>query len=73
MRYAVLFAVAMLGACSEPKIDNAAMAEMYPRSFRAGDPAYSERDFEAGADFICDEIKAKYERDICSEPAINWR
>ena len=52
---------------------NDVMAEMYPQSFRRGHPPYLERDFEAGADFICAEIKAKHERDICSEPEINWR
>lgn len=54
-------------------INNEVMQGMYPRSFRPGSPAYLERDFEAGADMICDEIRAKYQRDICSEPEINWR
>jgi len=54
-------------------VDNGAMEAMYPETFRSGSPAYLERDFEAGADFICDEIKAKHKRDICSEPEINWR
>lgn len=54
-------------------IDNAAMKAMYPETFRPGAPAYLERDFEAGVDFICDEIKAKHHRDICSESEIDWR
>lgn len=54
-------------------INNEVMQGMYPHSFRPGSPAYLERDFEAGADLICDEIRAKYQRDICSEPEINWR
>lgn len=54
-------------------INNEAMGAMYPASYRAGYPPYLERDFEAGADFICDEIRSKYERDICSEDEINWR
>jgi len=54
-------------------ISNELMSELYPQSFRPGSPKYLERDFEAGADFICDEIKAKYQRDICSEEKINWR
>jgi hypothetical protein len=54
-------------------INNDAMTAMYPQSFRPGSPPYLERDFEAGADFICDEIKLKYDRDICSESKIGWR
>lgn len=54
-------------------INNEAMRAMYPASFRAGSPQYLERDFEAGAEFICDEIKVKYKRDICSEERMNWR
>lgn len=54
-------------------ISNELMSEMYPQSFRPGFPRYLERDFEAGADFICDDIRNKYQRDICSEPEINWR
>jgi hypothetical protein len=54
-------------------INNEVMSGMHPQSFRPGHPQYLERDFEAGADFICDEIKIKYKRDICSEPQINWR
>jgi hypothetical protein len=77
---------ALTTACSSSLIDEAKRAENdgwvisnelmsanYPQSFRAGSPKYLERDFEAGADFICDEIKIKYQRDICSEPKINWR
>src|SRR3546814_10112145 len=52
-------------------IDNQIMSEMYPQSFRPGTPQYIERDFEAGANFICDEIKAKQKRDICAESEIN--
>ena len=54
-------------------ISNEMMLGMYPQSFRPGEPQYLERDFEAGADFICDEIKLKLERDVCAEPQINWR
>lgn len=54
-------------------ISNEAMASMYPETFHPGSPAYLERDFEAGADFICAEIRAKHGRDLCSEPKINWR
>lgn len=54
-------------------ISNEIMAGMYPRTFRSGNPPYLERDFEAGADFICDQIRDKYDRDICSEPEVGWR
>lgn len=54
-------------------INNEMMAAMYPRTFRTGSPPYLERDFEAGADFICAEIRDKYDRDLCSEPEIGWR
>ena len=54
-------------------ISNEFMLAQYPESFRPGDPPYLERDFEAGADFICDEIALKYHRDMCSDPQINWR
>lgn len=54
-------------------VSNEAMRAMYPKSFRPGSPAYLERDFEAGADFICDEIRAQRGQDICSEPDIHWR
>jgi hypothetical protein len=54
-------------------IDNQIMSEMYPQSFRPGTPQFIERDFEAGANFICDEIEAKQKRDICAESDINWR
>lgn len=54
-------------------ISNELMSEQYPASFRPGKPPYLERDFEAGADFICDEIKLKKGRDLCAEPDINWR
>jgi len=46
---------------------------MYPNSFSPADPPDLERDFEAGADFICDEIKQKRGKDLCSEADINWR
>lgn len=54
-------------------INNEIMAQMYPRSFRPGSPPYLERDFEAGADFICDQIKIEYKDDICADSKINWR
>lgn len=54
-------------------INNETMTALYPSTFRTGHPPYLERDFEAGADFICDEIMNKHGRDICSEPEINWR
>lgn len=54
-------------------ISNEIMRQTYPETFRPGDPQYLERDFEAGADFICDEIERNYERDLCAEPEINWR
>lgn len=54
-------------------IDNDVMAAMFPQAFRRGDPAYLERDFEAGADFICAQIKTKHKRDLCSEPEIDWK
>lgn len=54
-------------------ISNELMADMYPNSFRSGSPPYLERDFEAGANFICDQIKIEYRRDICSEPKLHWR
>ena len=54
-------------------INNEAMQALYPQSFEPGSPQYLERDFEAGADFICSDIKAKYQRDICSEKQMNWR
>ena len=54
-------------------ISNEYMEVWYPQSFKPGFPQYIERDFEAGANFICDEIKIKYQRDICSEEQIRWR
>lgn len=54
-------------------INNEIMASTYPSTFRPGHPPYLERDFEAGADFICDEIKLKRGHDICSDADINWR
>lgn len=66
--------VLVLAGCSEQQfISNELMTSMYPASFRPGNPPYLERDFEAGANFICDEIKIKRGQDLCSEPDINWR
>src|SRR3546814_7034891 len=48
-------------------VNNEAMVAMYPRTFRPGSPAYLERDFEAGADFICDEINLNHRRAISPE------
>ena len=53
-------------------ISNEMMAQMYPRSFKNGNPQYLERDFEAGANFICDELKERHKRDVCAEE-LNWR
>lgn len=85
-RWLCVPALALTTACNSSLIDEAERAEsdgrvisnemmqqMYPESFVPGNPKYLERDFEAGADFICDEIKIKYQRDICSEPKVNWR
>ena len=79
-------ALASMAACDSPllreaknaesegrTISNEMMTQLYPKSFRPGEPPYLERDFEAGADFICDEIKLKLERDVCSESQIDWR
>lgn len=54
-------------------ISNDLMQALHPQTFLSGNPAYLERDFEAGADFICDEILLNYEHDLCAEKAINWR
>jgi len=54
-------------------IDNEMMGEAYPSSYVPGAPAYLERDFEAGANFICDEIMLKRGQDICAQSDINWR
>ena len=54
-------------------INNELMYEMYPKSFRKGNPQYLERDFEAGVNFMCDEFRVQYKRDICAEPEIHWR
>lgn len=54
-------------------ISNELMAEMYPEDFVYGQPEYLERDFEAGADFICDKLERKYERDVCADPDVQWR
>lgn len=79
-------ALVFISACDSPLIQEAQKAEdegrvisnelmfgMYPQTFRPAQPQYLERDFEAGADFICDEVEAAYERDICAEPDIDWR
>lgn len=58
---------------SERVISNEMMAAMYPQAFKPGSPQYLERDFEAGANFICDQIKLRQGRDICADPEINWR
>ena len=54
-------------------IDNELMYAMYPKSYRKGNPKYLERDFEAGVNFMCDEFRVQYKRDICAESAIKWR
>lgn len=54
-------------------INNQIMETFYPRSFRAGYPQYLERDFEAGAEFVCDEIQIKYQVDMCSKDGIGWK
>jgi hypothetical protein len=54
-------------------ISNDLMAQSYPNTFKSGSPSYLERDFEAGADLICDQILYEYKRDICSESKIHWR
>lgn len=58
---------------AERVISNEMMQATYPESFRPGSPLYLERDFEAGVDFICDEIKIKKKHDVCADPDINWR
>ncbi|MEQ8557283.1 MAG: hypothetical protein RIB03_03110 [Henriciella sp.] len=54
-------------------ISNDVMASWYPNSFRIGEPAYLERDFEAGADFICDKIKIEFDIDACADSRVNYR
>lgn len=54
-------------------ISNDIMSATYPETFKPGEPAYLERDFEAGADFICDEVERVEGRDICAESEIRWR
>ena len=54
-------------------VNNEIMHEMYPESYKSGEPQYLERDFEAGADFICDEIRFKYGEDLCSSEIMGWR
>lgn len=73
-RLGLLGVLFLTSGCDSPSvISNELMQEMYPDTFRSGDPPYLERDFEAGADFICDEVKNEIGRDLCSEPSINWR
>ncbi|MEZ5759893.1 MAG: hypothetical protein R3D87_02000 [Paracoccaceae bacterium] len=54
-------------------INNQMMRSIYPKTYRDGSPEYLERDFEAGADLICDEIQNRYHEDICSSRGIGWR
>ncbi len=54
-------------------ISNDLMKQWYPNTYKPGTPSYLERDFEAGADLICDQILYEYKRDICSESKIHWR
>ena len=54
-------------------ISNELMEHWFPNTYRRGSPSYLERDFEAGAELICDQILYEYKRDICSEKKINWR
>ena len=54
-------------------ISNEMMQVMYPETFKKGEPPYLERDFEAGADFICDEIEREFSRDVCADEPIKWR
>jgi hypothetical protein len=54
-------------------INNEMMRIMYPATFRDGNPEYLERDFEAGADFVCDEIRNRFREDMCSSSGIGWR
>ena len=61
-------------ASSEGRVvSNNIMLQLYPASFVPGTPQYLERDFEAGANFICDQIKIKRGRDVCADSDINWR
>lgn len=84
----VIFSVILLSACSSPSpitteaenaekdgrtISNDMMMSWYPNTYKAGSPSYLERDFEAGADLVCDQILYEYKRDICSESKIHWR
>ena len=58
-------------------ISNMLMSNMYPYTYKRGYPEYLKRDFEAGADFICDEIVRIYKKDLCavklSEGGMQWR
>ena len=53
-------------------INNQLMLSMYPYAYKVGVPEYIERDFEAGANFICAAIKFAYGRDLCAEEPIHW-
>jgi len=54
-------------------ISNDLMQQWYPNTYKPGTPSYLERDFEAGANLVCDQILYEYKRDICSESKIHWR
>ncbi len=54
-------------------INNQMMPIFYPKTYRTGNPQYLERDFEAGADLICDEIESRFYKDMCSKDGIGWR
>ncbi len=86
LSFLLIPALAVTSACNSALIEEAKEAEsegrvlnnrmmsvLYPQTYREGTPQYLERDFEAGANFICDEIKAKKGNDICADPEIGWR
>jgi hypothetical protein len=73
VRHDGILRAAIKAVIHEHIISNEAMSAFYPSSFRPGSPPYFERDFEAGANFICDEIKIKHGRDLCAEIDIKWR
>lgn len=86
LKAGMILSVLLLAACDSAVVDeareaeadgrtisNVAMTAMYPETFREGNPAYLERDFEAGADFICAEMQQKFERDVCADDDVNWR
>lgn len=53
-------------------ISNELMLSMYPHTYKVGTPQYIERDYEAGANFICATIKHEYGRDLCAEEKVHW-